>query len=219
MHFKATINGEKHSFNIPTFWTGVTVRQFQALATAKTKAEELAALTPLDADAWQDYFDQVSLRGSLPLANAISFLSIPPNLDKIPIPPEVYVLGRVVKPLKKVEKMRQQAFHTITAIAKGKGPEELIQILHEIAGHGLAQSWMRGKYDEGVAADLAEMLLNFPITTVYPIAHFFWFAAQTSAANGQPRLMRHKTKKARRNLKKRVRQLWTNSARSIWSKA
>ena len=61
MHFNLKINGTKHAFEIPTYWSGVSVRQFQRLAQASLMVEQLAALTGIEADVWGEYLNQASI--------------------------------------------------------------------------------------------------------------------------------------------------------------
>ena len=214
MKFKFTIDKKKYTADIPTSWEEISVKQFQALALADHQQDELAALTQVKAEDWQRLWSEISVDKARPLINAISFLRTPPNLDKLPIPPEILLCNRVVKPLRKVDRLKSQAYHNILLEAKDKEPADIIQRIHVIAGHGLAQSWTRDKYSEEIAKKLANELLSMSITAVYPIAHFFWYDAQISALGGHRSFTGRKIRKLKRKRNRRARQLWISSGLS-----
>ena len=199
-NFKAKIGAEVKAIAIPTTWTELTVKQFQALALANVLNEELEVLTGVPAASWKKYFDSTTVSKARPIIEAMGFLRIPPNLDGKPIPPELYLMGRIVKPIKDVETMPVHGFQNILSSIQGKRPEDFIQMMHTLAGHGLAHSWNRGDDSESLAEALAKEILNKPVVEYYPVASFFCFAVQKSAQSGQQPSLVRKIQKLKRKL-------------------
>lgn len=201
---------------LPKDWTQVTLKQFQAIqALLKDKeaevyqknAEIISVLSGMDlADV-----EQLSLKSCNDIMNVLKFISEPIENK---LTHKFNLKGKRYRIVSDVYKLNGGQYITLQHLLKD--PDRVIDNLHEIMAIFAIQDerfwygWRKGKYDSKKHEEVAQAMLDCPVTIVQPLAAFFLLSWKRFAEHSLASSVKE-VKKAERTLIKELKRIKPNT--------